>query len=163
MLLDKIKYDADESYQIYENIINKPRLGEAKKLSEYILAIYVQTDLYGIYYPDHKSLSTVYAYIKNLYISYYNHYVVKKKLEIFITEDVLHDFMNNGFKFEMYIHKYMLDMNLNVPFDTYAECVFEKSKSLKKYSRYYTTDLYDVYLYLAYLLEYIIPKYCTNL
>lgn len=163
MLLEKIKYDADESYQIHEKIIGKPRLSEAKKLSDYILIIYIQTDLYGIYYPDYKSLAIVYTYIKNLYISYYNYHVVKQKLEIIITEEVLQDFMKNGHQFESYIHKYMLDVNLNVPFDTYTECVFQKSISLKKYSRYYTTDLYDVHMYLAYLLEYAISKYCGSL
>lgn len=158
MLLEKIKYDADESYQLYENTINKSHLKDARMLSEYILIIYQQTDLYGIYYPDNNALCIVYKYIQNLYISYYNHYVVKKKLEIIVTEELLQDFIDNGKSFNSYNHKYMLDSELNVPFDTYIQYIFEKSKPLKKYN-YYSTDLYDVYLYLAYFLEFAISKY----
>lgn len=158
MLLEKIKYDADESYQLHENTINNSRLKDARKLSDYILVIYQQTDLYGIYYPDNNALCIVYQYIRNLYISYYNYYVVKKKLEIIVTEELLQDFMQNGKSFKTHNHMYMLDSELNVPFDTYIENIFHKSKSLRKYA-YYTTDLYDVYLYLAYFLEYSISKY----
>jgi len=158
MLLEKIKYDADESYQLHENTINNSRLKDARMLSEYILIIYQQTDIYGIYYPDNNALSIVYQYIKNLYISYYNHYVVKKQLEIIVTEELLQDFMKNGKSFKAYNHKYMLDSELDVPFDTYIEYIFEKSKPLKKYN-YYSTDLYDVYSYLAYFLEFAISKY----
>ena len=125
MLLESIKYNADESYHLYEKIINNPKLNEAKKLSDYILIIYIQTDLYGIYYPDYKSVDIVYSYIKNLYISYYNHYVVKKKMEIIITEEIIYDFMKNEHKFKTYIHKFMLDCSLDVPFDTFSECIFQ--------------------------------------
>lgn len=161
MLLEKIKYDADESYAIHESTINNSRLKDARKLSDYILVIYQETDLYGIYYPDNNALSIVYQYIRNLYISYYNNYVVKKKLEIIVNEELLHDFMKNGQSFKTHNHQYMLDSKLNVPFDTYIENMFEKSKPLKKYA-FYTTDLYDVYLYLAFLLEYSVTKYCLE-
>lgn len=161
MLLETIKYDADESYIMHEKVINNSRLNKATKLSEYIFIIYVQTDLYGIYYPDYNAVAIVYAYIRNLYISYYNHYVVKRKLEIIVTDELLKDFEKNGHSFKHYIHKFMLETTLNVPFDTYVECIFQKSYSLKKYC-HYATDLYDVHNYLANLLEYSISKYCND-
>ena len=60
-------------------------------------------------------------------------------MEIMVTECLIRDFQENGKSFQDFNHTFMSDTTLNIPFDSYIENIFQKSKTVKKYS-YYTTD-----------------------
>ena len=81
-LLNKIKYNADKNYDIYEQKLQKYYDRDynlfSRNLESYIYSFYIQSHLNGVFCKDKvNTISDVLNYVKYLYVAYYNFYIKK--------------------------------------------------------------------------------------
>lgn len=159
-ILNRIKYDADKNYDIYEKIILDNKVYLSKNLTDYIYNIYIQRNIYGIFY-DNKTIKyhDIKYYVQNIYISYYDYYIkniINDNNDFIITDKILTDFVtcnkNKNKKEYEWCNKYS---NINIPIDEYIKNIFLRIYILPPFVRY-GLCFYDIYIFIAKLLDYII-------
>lgn len=166
-LINKIKYIADNNYNIYENKINnyyyKFNNKEnflTKDLTSYIYKFYIQNNLYGICYDDKTNIFfKMIDYVKKLYIAYYTFYIkdiINNGDDFIITEEIINNF-NKTDKIKLTntydsIKKYS---NINIKLDLFLLNIFKIINIFPAFS-YGGCDIYDIYIYLSKLLDFII-------
>lgn len=102
LLLNKIKFDSDNRYDIYEKRISHYyndchiKRFQTKSLTDYIYKNLIQCDLTGVFYNTSISTNDVINYIHNIYIRYYTFYIknhINDGIDFIITKNIINNFI----------------------------------------------------------------------
>ena len=173
-ILNRIKFDADNRYDIYEKRISKYYYNEddikrfqTQNLTEYIYKVLVQSHLTGVFYDTSISVCDVKKYIQNLYITYYNFYIKKHINDgknYIITKKKINEFTNQNSKLLIDTEWIYSKTSVNIPLDEFITNVFKPVYSLPTFIRFSDkTVIDDVFIYLAKLLDFIIESEMNTL
>ena len=162
LLLNRIKYNADVNYDIYEKKI-KYSNDNNSNLTNHILYAFLINDHKKIFTNDEQVLFK--KYIKKLYIEYYNFYIkniINYGKEYIIKKDDIYDYINsnksNYFINKRYFEKYIVSYSvLNISILRWLNNIFIQIDTIPIFS-YFTITKYRVYIFLSKMLDYIISK-----
>ena len=162
ILLNRIKYNADKNYDIYEKKLKYSNYNNSN-LTNYILYVFLINDHKKIFTKEEQKLFK--NYIKNLYIEYYNFYIkniINYGKEYIIKKDDIYDYINNNksnyFINNRYFEKYILSYSiLNISILLWLNNIFIQIDTIPIFS-YFTITKYRVYIFISKMLDYIIIK-----
>lgn len=164
-ILNKIKYNADKNYDIYEQKVQKYYKIENRffsiNLESYICKFYIQSHLYGVFYNDKvNTISDVLIYVKCLYIAYYDFYIkniINDGESFIVTQEIIDKYLKqkNYKQDEIYIW-IKNNCEINVPLDEYILNVLNKKYLLPVFQRFAGVQQDDLYGFMAKFLDFII-------
>ena len=148
-----IKYKSDPCYEKYEEDVEKYyNLDEkilSNNLTNYITQFYIQNHLTDIFPTRFQNVK---IYVRNLYINYCKEYLTDKKITTEYIENLLLDDEEISYQVVQTVEK---QVPYNITFLEYIEGCFNCINTLPIYSLY-GVDQFDVYVYMAKLLDYAI-------
>lgn len=169
-LLAKIKHNSDIYYEVYEERIkyyyNHPKRFNRLNLTEYILKLYIHTNINEVFPNEYLITELIKIYIKRLYIEYYKYYIkgLINKGEPYIIRDIdierflatQNELMHKDYKL---IRNYSsLDINL----EDYILNIFNNINKIEIFS-YSRPNINYIYLFLSRLLDNIIENNFENM
>lgn len=168
-VLNKIKFDADNKYDIYEKRISQYYYKDdnieryrTNTLTEYIYTIFIQKYLRGVFYNTSISVCDVNIYIQNLYTAYYRYYIkniINDKKDYIITKELIYKFVKNDAKLLKTTEWIFSKTDLNIPLDIFIQNVFKPVHGLSIFVRFGdNTTVNDIFIFLARLLDFIIEN-----
>lgn len=168
LLLNKIKFDSDNRYDIYEKRISHYyndchiKKFQTKSLTDYIYKNLIQCDLTGVFYNTSISTNDVINYIHNIYIRYYTFYIknhINDGIDFIITKNIINNFITNNSKLQIDTEWIYSKTSLNIQLDQFIINLFKSIYSLPVYIMFSNkTIINDIFIYLAKLLDFIINK-----
>ena len=163
-LLNKIKYNADKNYDIYEQKLQKYYDRDynlfSRNLESYIYSFYIQSHLNGVFCKDKvNTISDVLNYVKYLYVAYYNFYIKKiiNDGESFIvTQEIIDKYLKKNYKQDEVYNWIKKNCEINVPLDYYILNVLNKKYMLPIFQRFAGVQQDDLYCFMAKFLDFIV-------
>lgn len=160
-LLNKIKYNADKNYDIYEEKIakyyNSKNYKNVKNLEDYIYSFYIQSHIAIIFI---NNLDNIFTYIENLYLEYYYFYIkniINDGRTYILTQEIIDKFLKVNYYKQHKTYNWIKNNSIiNVPLDNYIKSIFIKKYNLPLYQYYGEIDRNDLYVFMAKMLDFII-------
>lgn len=167
-ILNKIKFDADNKYDVYERRISQYYRKndditkyQSKNMTDYIYTVFIQAHLIGVFYNTSISVCDVNIYIQNLYISYYNYYIknmINDGKDYIITKKIIDNFVGKDTKLMIDTQWIYSVTSCDIPLDEFIMKVFKPVHSLPIFLRSDKTIINDIFIYLAKLLDFIVES-----
>lgn len=164
-LLNKIKYNADIKYDVYEQKVEEYYKTSnkffSKNLENYIYKFYIQSHLSGVFYNDkNDNICDVLKYVRNLYTTYYNYYIkdiINDGRHFIVTQEIIDKFLKETFFKQNKIYNWIQEnCDIDVSLDCYIEDVLRKKTALPIFQRYGGVEGDDLYVFMAKFLDFIV-------